>query len=116
MSARLSLGMLPTRRKPRGSRFEAHQGEVVEWREGLFSFLPEGSNTIINTELAASSLALLFPHSSSMTFGVISETLMDGPGGIFLGLVKNTDSWIRPSFLGQSQVTAFSVDLRKRGL
>jgi hypothetical protein len=39
---------------------------------------------------------------------------MDGPGGIFLGLVKDTDSWIRPSFLGQSEVTSFSVDLRQR--
>ncbi|KAL7504317.1 hypothetical protein ACHAXN_001992 [Cyclotella atomus] len=95
--SREAVGLKPTR-----ERFDGNEG-WVEWREGLFSFLPEGSNTIINTELAASSLALLFPHSSSMTFGVISETLMDGPGGIFLGLVKNTDSWIRPSFLGQSQ-------------
>ena len=33
---------------------------------------------------------------------------------IFLGLVKNTDSRIRPSFLGQSDVSAFKVDLRER--
>jgi len=57
--------------------------------------------------------SILFPKSL-MTFGVISESLMDGPGGIFLGLVKNTDDWIRPSFLGQSDVSAFSVDLRDR--
>ena len=54
----------------------------------------------------------LFPQSL-MTFGVISESLMDGPGGIFLGLVKNTDSRIRPSFLGQSDVSAFAIDLRE---
>jgi len=31
-----------------------------------------------------------------------------------LGLVKNTDSRIRPSFLSQSNVSAFKVDLRER--
>jgi hypothetical protein len=85
----------------------------VEWREGEFSF----NELMITTSAslaATSSLALLFPQSSSMTFGVISESLMDGPGGVFLGLVKDTDSWIRPSFLGQSNVSAFSVDLRQR--
>lgn len=112
--SREAVGLKPTK-----ERFDGNEG-WVEWREGSFSFLLDESasvavapNTITNTELAASSLALLFPKSSSMTFGVLSESLMDGPGGIFLGLVKNTDSWIRPSFLGQSDVSAFSVDLRK---
>jgi hypothetical protein len=113
-----AVGLKPTR-----ERFDGNEG-WVEWREGQFSFLlDEGagssstyaSNTITTTALAASTLGILFPKSSSMTFGVISETLMDGPGGIFLGLVKDTNSWIRPSFLSQSQVTAFSVDLRERG-
>jgi len=54
----------------------------------------------------------LFPDS--VTFGVLPESLMDGPGGIFLGLVKNTDARIRPSFLSQSAVSAFSIDLRAR--
>ena len=106
-----AVGLKPTR-----ERFDGNEG-WVEWRQGSFSFLPDSTpvstslaaNTITNTELDS-----LFPMSSMMTFGVISESLMDGPGGIFLGLVKYTDSWIRPSFLGQSAVTAFSVDLRKR--
>jgi len=62
---------------------------------------------------AAASQSLLFPKSL-MTFGVISESLMDGPGGIFMGLVKKTDHRIRPSFLGQSDVSAFSIDLREK--
>jgi hypothetical protein len=111
--SREAVGLKPTR-----ERFDGNEG-WVEWREGSFSFLLDdgaaaSSSAITNTELALTSLGLLFPKLSSMTFGVISETLMDGPGGIFLGLVKDTDSWIRPSFLGQSQVAAFSVDLRKR--
>ena len=83
---------------PTLERYDGNEG-LVEWRQGQFSF------DIINS--------VLFPRSL-MTFGVISESLMDGPGGIFLGLVKNTDGRIRPSFLGQSNVSSFSVDLRQR--
>lgn len=39
---------------------------------------------------------------------------MDGPGGLFFGLIKDTDSWIRPSFLGQTAFTSFSVDMRQQ--
>ena len=85
---------------PTLERYDGNEG-LVEWRQGQFSF------DIINS--------VLFPRSL-MTFGVISESLMDGPGGIFLGLVKNTDGRIRPSFLGQSNVSSFSVDLRERGI
>ncbi|KAL7462053.1 hypothetical protein ACHAXS_002452, partial [Conticribra weissflogii] len=129
--SRPALGLSPTK-----ERFDGNEG-WVEWREGSFSFIlddlndmsgiPDGrisnfdtttltSDTSISstTIAAATASSFLFPKSSSMTFGVISESLMDGPGGIFLGLVKNTDDWIRPSFLKQSDVTAFSVDLRNR--
>ena len=120
--------------KPTKERFDGNEG-WVEWRQGSFSFdvddgdsrdsanIDATTTTAANalnsltatstTIAAASSLSLLFPQYYSMTFGVISESLMDGPGGIFLGLVKNTDNWIRPSFLGQSDVTAFAVDLRE---
>ena len=87
----------PTSLEPTLERFDGNEG-LVEWREGIFSFDIQSK---------------LFPKSL-MTFGVISESLMNGPGGIFLGLVKNTDSRIRPSFLGQSDVSAFKVDLRER--
>ena len=89
-------------------RFVGNEG-MVEWREGGFSF-PQPVSSSKDFES-------LFPQSSSMIFGVVSESLLDGTGGLFLGLVKETNSWIRPSFLGQSDVTAFSVDLRdKEGL
>jgi len=83
--------------EPTLERFDGNEG-LVEWREGPFSFDIQSK---------------LFPNSL-MTFGVISESLMNGPGGIFLGLVKNTDKRIRPSFLSQSNVSAFKVDLRER--
>ena len=84
-------------------RFDSNEG-MVEWRRAPFSFQQAnlgGSNDVEKE---------LFP--APMIFGVLSESLMDGPGGIFLGLVKNTDARIRPSFLGQSNVNAFSIDLR----
>jgi hypothetical protein len=37
---------------------------------------------------------------------------MDGPGGVFFGLIRDTDTWIRPSFLGQTTVRSFQVDLQ----
>lgn len=84
-------------------RFDSNEG-MVEWRRAPFSFQQAvlgGSNDLEHE---------LFP--APMVFGVLSESLMDGPGGIFLGLVKNTDARIRPSFLGQSNVNAFAIDLR----
>lgn len=125
---------------PTLERFDGNEG-WVEWREGRFMFDTttngEGvamtnesvSSTTLSNVPAANAAGLegdaavssptdamqaLFPRSL-MTFGVISESLMDGPGGIFLGLVKNTDGRIRPSFLGQSDVSAFAVDLRDNG-
>lgn len=85
-------------------RFDSNEG-MVEWRRAPFSFQQAslgGSNDVEKE---------FFP--APMVFGVLSESLMDGPGGIFLGLVKNTDTRIRPSFLGQSNVRAFSIDLRE---
>ena len=95
----------PSGLAPTYERFVGNEG-MMEWREGKFAF----SNTISTV----SNLAVLFPQSSSMIFGVVSESLLDGTGGLFLGLVKETNSWIRPSFLGQSDVRAFKVDLREK--
>uniref|UniRef100_A0A7S4JP66 Peptidase A1 domain-containing protein n=1 Tax=Odontella aurita TaxID=265563 RepID=A0A7S4JP66_9STRA len=100
----------PTGLEATYEQFEGNEG-LVEWRSAPFSFLAAGDDVESELDGRYKSLtASLFP--SFMTFGVISESLMDGPGGIFLGLVRDTDSRIRPSFLGQSSVSAFSVDLR----
>ena len=98
---------LPSGLAPTYERFDSNEG-MVEWRRAPFSFLRQD-------DIPAGSMAAekrLFPDS--VTFGVLAESLMDGPGGIFLGLVKNTDARIRPSFLSQSAVGAFSIDLRAR--
>ena len=55
---------------------------------------------------------MIFP-STLLTFGVLSESLMDGSGGVFLGLIRDTDTWIRPSFLGQTKTKSFQIDLRR---
>ncbi|KAL3803773.1 hypothetical protein ACHAW5_004624 [Stephanodiscus triporus] len=120
--------------RPTSERFDGNEGRV-EWREGRFSFVlddydeNDDENNDVNDEnvektgqdahRSASSMramqSVLFPRSTTTTFGVASESLLDGPGGIFLGLVKYADPRIRPSFLGQSDVTAFSIDLRDDG-
>ena len=98
--------------RPTTERFDGNEGRV-DWREGRFSFLPPMDAD--TTEERTRAQTALFPRSSSMAFGIASESLMDGPGGVFLGLAKHADRRIRPSFLGQSDVSAFSFDLRVDG-
>lgn len=73
--------------------FDNNQGKVV-WRKAGFTFDEE-----------------LQPQQN-LTFGVFGPDLLDGPGGVFFGLIKDTDKWIRPSFLVQTGYKTFCVDLR----
>ena len=73
--------------------FSNLQGPVV-WRKAGFTFREE------------------LP-SESITFGVLGPELLDGPGGVFFGLIKETENWIRPSFLSQTGYNSFCVDLRQ---
>ncbi len=49
-----------------------------------------------------------------IVFGVLSDGLVARPGGVFLGLVKERERDIRPSFLGQTDFVGFSLDLAAR--
>ena len=89
-SSSIPSGYLPTM-----EQFDNNEGEV-KWRSAPFAFLNATGSMM---------------GPKSMVFGVLAESLMDGPGGVFMGLVKYTDNWIRPSFLGQTNVKAFSIDL-----
>lgn len=73
--------------------FDNNQGKVV-WRKAGFSFDED------------------VQPQQNLTFGVFGPDLLDGPGGVFFGLIKDTDKWIRPSFLGQTGYKSFCVDLR----
>ncbi|KAL7541810.1 hypothetical protein ACHAXR_011241, partial [Thalassiosira sp. AJA248-18] len=73
--------------------FDNNQGPVV-WRKAGFAF---------DTEM----------QPRNLTFGVFGPDLLDGPGGVFFGLIKDTAKWIRPSFLGQTGYSSFCVDLRQ---
>ena len=101
----------PENSKPSGlsdtyERFAGNEG-MVEWRTASsFSFAPP------NSPQATYASGLLTPNNDSITFGVLSESLMDGSGGVFFGLVKYTDDWIRPSLLRQTLVRSMVIDLR----
>ena len=73
--------------------FSNLQGPVV-WRKAGFTFREE------------------YP-TESITFGALGPELLDGPGGVFFGLIKETENWIRPSFLSQTRYNSFCVDLRQ---
>ncbi|CAB9517768.1 expressed unknown protein [Seminavis robusta] len=79
-------------------RFDNNEGEV-EWRKARFSFIN-----------ATTDSSMMGPPE--MVFGVLSESLMDGSGGVFFGLIRDTDNWIRPSFLGQTNVRALEINLQ----
>lgn len=77
-------------------RFDGFEGEV-QWRTAPFSFVN-----------ATGSMRVASPL---ITFGVASDDIMTGPGGVFFGMIRDTDDRIRPSFLGQTPVQSFQIDL-----
>eukprot|EP00980_Cylindrotheca_fusiformis_P004931 scaffold1051_cov119-Cylindrotheca_fusiformis.AAC.6 len=77
--------------------FDGFEGEV-EWRKAPFAFVNATGSMIV--------------PSPEFIFGVADDGIMNGPGGVFFGLIKKTDAKIRPSFLGQTDVTSFTIDLR----
>lgn len=103
-------------------RFDNNQGQV-EWRMAPFSFVDayqdnnnsrhdSSTSTTISSSSTSSISSSVIGPSQRMIFGVLSESLMDGSGGVFFGLIRDTESWIRPSFLGQTNVKAMTIDLR----
>lgn len=78
--------------------FDNNEGRV-EWRKAPFSFVNATGSMI---------------GPSEVVFGVLGDALTDGSGGVFFGLVRDTDKRIRPSFLGQTHVRAFEIDLTTR--
>lgn len=69
----------------------------------------DGDNNSIKSD---DSVAL--PTDRDVIFGVASEDIMTGPGGVFFGMIRDTDRRIRPSFLGQTNVKSFQVDMKSR--
>ena len=112
--------------------FDGFQGEV-NWRSALFEFWDVNNNDSINNYVAAATAASTASVPTLQTqqrilstdtaddsndatkkpviFGVASEAIMGGPGGVFFGMIRDTDARIRPSFLGQTGVRAFRVNL-----
>jgi hypothetical protein len=77
--------------------FDGFEGNV-EWRMAPVTLVNATGSLITKPPL--------------ITFGVASESIMSGPGGVFFGLIRDTDSWIRPSFLGQTSIASMQFDLR----
>jgi hypothetical protein len=78
-------------------QFDGFEGNV-EWRKARVNLVNATGSLMSNTPL--------------VTFGVASESILQGPGGVFFGLIRDTDSWIRPSFLSQTSIAALQLDLR----
>ena len=96
----------PERSQPSGlpesfEIFDNNQGKV-EWRRARFAFVNATQQGGREGPAA---------DDFTLTFGVLSDSLLSGSGGVFLGLIRDTDGRIRPSFLGQTNVKSFAIDL-----
>ncbi len=78
-------------------QFDGFEGNV-EWRLAPVTFVNATGSLMTKQPL--------------ITLGVASESILGGPGGVFFGLIRDTESWIRPSLLGQTSVCSFQLDLR----
>ncbi len=76
------------------------------WRKAEFSFSPSATES---SEISS----YVTTATTDVVFGVLDRDLLNGSGGVFFGLIKETDRWIRPSFLGQTGYASFCVDLRR---
>lgn len=90
-------------------QFDYAEGRV-QWKRAGVSFRSASSMDATATMPTTAAMSpLLFP--GLFTLGVADESLLSGPGGIFFGLIKQTDRRIRPSFLSQTNVRSFVLDL-----
>jgi hypothetical protein len=86
-------------------RFNYGDGRV-QWRKAPLSFSSPTSPSSSTSSLPQSLWPVLF------TLGIADDALLKGPGGIFFGLIRDIDDGIRPSFLGQTDVRSFVIDLK----
>ena len=101
-------------------RFDNNEGIVV-WRKSSFSLINAATAATAPPSLLlqeeqqqGQGLQSLLPQTNNdVVFGVLDEQLMGGTGGVFFGLIKNTNSWIRPSLLSQLNISSFQINLQK---
>lgn len=90
--------------EPTFERFDNNEGRV-EWRRtSNFAFWDEGSGTPTLWDEDASDTF------QRLVFGILEGSLIGGSGGVFFGLIRDTDNYIRPSFLSQVGVQSFTID------
>jgi hypothetical protein len=100
--------------------FDGFQGEVL-WRKAYFDWITTDidipDNNVDNRITAAlqnQNQMQTQMNKKEVIFGVASESIMGGPGGVFFGMIRDTDARIRPSFLGQTDVQSFRINLFSR--
>jgi len=92
--------------------FDNNYGTVV-WRKAGFSFQAPTQGSTQQQEEDSTQTQQESPTQQDVVFGVLDLDLLNGSGGVFFGLIKETDRWIRPSFLGQTGYKSFCIDLTK---
>lgn len=88
--------------------YNNNEGRVV-WRKGDFAFLNATGNMLMMPSANQSDEE---KHKNEFIFGVLADSGLVGGlgGGVFFGLADTR--YFRPSFLSQTNIKAFSLDLR----
>jgi len=88
--------------------FDGNEGRVV-WRKGDFEFLNATGN-MLSTPAAGQNEKE--KRNNELIFGVLADSGIVGGlgGGVFFGLAETR--YFRPSFLAQTNIRAFSLDLQ----
>lgn len=88
---------VPSGLSPTKEGFYGFSGDM-EWRKAPFTFVNATGSPAIGPPLT--------------TFGVASESIMKPY--VFFGMIRDIDKNLRPSFLGQTSVQSFQIDLKSK--
>lgn len=104
-------------RTPLSNTFEIFNGREgdVEWRRGVVDFpdLPERASEASDRQqqpLQPPSPRPADFAAQEVVFGVLADSLIVPPGGVFLGLVRRKAQRIRPTFLQQTRYRSLRLD------
>jgi len=83
----------------------AGKSGLVSWRKGMLEM------GFLRSDLDDEGFIF-----SKVVFGILSDSLVGRPGGVFLGLVKYSSPQIRPTFLSQTNIVSLRFNFQKHVL
>jgi hypothetical protein len=105
--------------QPTYERFDNNEGRIDWRRTTRFAFLNGTKNPPqevpllverVGPDIDEATAEAADQQPQQLVFGILEGSLIGGSGGVFLGLIRDTDKDLRPSFLGQIGIQSFTID------